>query len=284
MPEAAFLAGGRRGRVGTGSATSTAATATTSASPAKTRPPTLRAISVGAAGAEGAAPTSSTGSAASTATGSEPSGAPEGESASDLGFSSSSFFVRALLLVMASDVLGLAVVALGAAGAALAAPVEAPAAPAPAEPSASANDASGAPASAVGGVGRALDGRALGAGDVGRLVALLADDDVELDDFAVADRAHGLLGVVLLDGRLVDEHVLLGVVTVDEAVTALDVEPLDRAGDLGGDDLLGLLFLARLVIVAALVARGARVVLLGFGVSVDVGLFGLDSDGVTHDG
>lgn len=35
-----------------------------------------------------------------------------------------------------------------------------------------------------------------------------------------------------------DKDVLLGVVSVDEAIAALDVEPLDSARDLAGDDLL----------------------------------------------
>lgn len=35
-----------------------------------------------------------------------------------------------------------------------------------------------------------------------------------------------------------DENVLLGVVPVDKTITRLDIEPLNGAGDLGGDDLL----------------------------------------------
>jgi len=36
----------------------------------------------------------------------------------------------------------------------------------------------------------------------------------------------------------VDKHVLLGVVPVDKSISGLDIEPLNGAGDLGGDDLL----------------------------------------------
>jgi len=36
----------------------------------------------------------------------------------------------------------------------------------------------------------------------------------------------------------VDENVLLGVVPVDKTISGLDIEPLNGAGDLGGDDLL----------------------------------------------
>jgi len=93
----------------------------------------------------------------------------------------------------------------------------------------------------VGGIGRSLDGSSVGAGHVGSLVSLLADDDIEFDELAVADTSDGLLRVVLSDRGLVDENVFLGVVAIDEAVARLDIEPLDGAGDLLCDDLLWLL-------------------------------------------
>jgi len=46
----------------------------------------------------------------------------------------------------------------------------------------------------------------------------------------------------------VHEHVLLGVVSVDEAVARLNVEPLDGAAHFGGDHLLGWLLLHSLII------------------------------------
>ena len=95
----------------------------------------------------------------------------------------------------------------------------------------------------IGGVRAALDGGAVGAANVARLIALLADDDVKLDDFSVANGADRLLGVILEDGRLVDKDVLLGVVAVDKAVAGLDVEPLNGSRHLVGDDLLRLLIL-----------------------------------------
>jgi len=64
---------------------------------------------------------------------------------------------------------------------------------------------------------------------VGGLVALLALHDVELDALVLAYALLVLVGVVLDDGGLVDEDVLVGVVAVDEAVAVLDVEPLDDA-------------------------------------------------------
>ena len=55
---------------------------------------------------------------------------------------------------------------------------------------------------------------------------------------AIPNGSYSLLGVVLNNGGLVDENVLLGVVPVDKTISGLDIEPLNGAGDLGGDDLL----------------------------------------------
>lgn len=85
----------------------------------------------------------------------------------------------------------------------------------------------------VGGVRAASHRFAERRGDIGRLVALLADDDVEFDNLTVAHGTHGLLRVVAYDGRLMDEHVLVRVVTVDEAVAVLNVEPFHHTDDLG---------------------------------------------------
>lgn len=78
-----------------------------------------------------------------------------------------------------------------------------------------------------------------GTGHVGRLVALLTNDHVELNDLTVAHRADRFFWVVPRNGALVHKDILSGVVAVDEAVAALHVEPLDGAGDFGGDDFLG---------------------------------------------
>lgn len=96
---------------------------------------------------------------------------------------------------------------------------------------------SGVPAIAefplIGRIRAAANGLAEGRGDVGRLVALLADDHVELDHLSVAHGTHGLLRVVAHDGCLVHKHVLVCVVTVDEAVAVLHVEPFHGTDDLG---------------------------------------------------
>ena len=54
---------------------------------------------------------------------------------------------------------------------------------------------------------------------------------------SVPDGSDSLLGVVLDDGGLVNEHILLGVVPVDEAVSRLDVEPLHGSSHFGGNNL-----------------------------------------------
>ena len=105
----------------------------------------------------------------------------------------------------------------------------------------SSSSASGASTPAVCRVRRSFDRYSFGSGNVGRFVSLFADDDVEFHDLAVAHRPDGLFGVIFDDGGLVDEDILFRVVSVDEAVAGLDVEPLDGAGDFGGDDLFGLL-------------------------------------------
>ena len=49
--------------------------------------------------------------------------------------------------------------------------------------------------------------------------------------------------VVPCDGRLVNEHIFLGIVPADETVSILHVKPLDGASYPLGDDLLGRLSL-----------------------------------------
>ena len=91
---------------------------------------------------------------------------------------------------------------------------------------------SSSPPAAIRGVGGSLDGGALGAAHVAGLVSLLADYDVEFHRLSVSHGADGLLGIVLEDGGLMDEHILASVIPVDEAVAGLDVEPFDGTGDL----------------------------------------------------
>jgi len=89
----------------------------------------------------------------------------------------------------------------------------------------------------VGGILAALDRLAVRTSHVGRLRALLAGYNVELDLLSVADAAQVLAWVVARNRCLVDKHVLLGVVAVDETVAVLHVEPLHRTYDVCQDDL-----------------------------------------------
>ena len=81
-------------------------------------------------------------------------------------------------------------------------------------------------------------------------------------NLSIADRSHGLLWVVFDDGRLMDKDVFLGVIPVDEPIAGLDVEPLDGAGDFGGNHLLG--YLLHLLVSSSLLLVG-----LGLRVSHD---------------
>lgn len=90
-------------------------------------------------------------------------------------------------------------------------------------------------------VGRVLGAEhrvAVGSGHVSRLVALLALHDVELDLLTFAHALLVLLRVVFDDGALVNEYVLLVVLTIDETVAVLDVEPFYGTGYFGGYDFL----------------------------------------------
>lgn len=73
---------------------------------------------------------------------------------------------------------------------------------------------------------------------VGSLIALLTDDHIKFHDLSIAHRANSLFRVVARNSALVHEDILFGVVPVDEAIAALYIEPLDGAGDFGGDDFL----------------------------------------------
>ncbi len=85
----------------------------------------------------------------------------------------------------------------------------------------------------VRGVLGAGDRATVRSGHIGRLEALLTLDDVEFDPFILTQAALRLARIVLGDRGLVNEHVLVVVVTVDETVAVLDVEPLDNASYLG---------------------------------------------------
>lgn len=62
------------------------------------------------------------------------------------------------------------------------------------------------------------------------------DNDVELDDLAISHATHGLSRVVLNDGRLMDEYIFLGIISINETVATLDIEPFHSSGHFVSDD------------------------------------------------
>lgn len=87
-------------------------------------------------------------------------------------------------------------------------------------------------------------------------------DDVEKYFFAVSNRSEVFVLVVFGDGSLVNKHIFVGVVSVDETVTVSHVEPFNATGDAVGDH--GLLSGGWSI------SSGLVVVILGL-FSVDVG-------------
>jgi len=125
---------------------------------------------------------------------------------------------------------------------------------------------------AVSSIRRPLYRSSFRARNIGSFVALLADHNVKLNNLAVANGPNSLLWVVLDDGSLVDEHIFLGVVPVDESVPRLDVEPLHSAAHLGGDHLLGRLLLLFHLLHLCLLFHSLLLGGLGVRVSHDVSL------------
>lgn len=71
-------------------------------------------------------------------------------------------------------------------------------------------------------------------GDIGGFShTFLTLDNVKEHFFAVANAAQVLVLVIFSDGGLMDEHVVVGVVAVDETVAVADVEPFYDASDAG---------------------------------------------------
>lgn len=116
----------------------------------------------------------------------------------------------------------------------------------------------------LGGIGTALDRFTLGTSNIGCLIALLSDDYVELNHLTIADRTDGLFRVVTSNGRLVHKYIFLRIATIDETISALNVEPFDHTGNLGGNDFLLLLWNHRFVIRRRLLFRLLLLLLLGW--------------------
>jgi hypothetical protein len=104
----------------------------------------------------------------------------------------------------------------------------------------------GAEATSIGSILAALNSLSIGTGDVSGLIAFLSLHDVELHLFAITHTAEVLARVVLHNSRLMHEHILLGVVSVNEAISVLHVKPFNGTSYFGCDyfflNLLLLLF------------------------------------------
>ena len=96
-------------------------------------------------------------------------------------------------------------------------------------------------ASTISRVGRSDDRYSFRSGNVCCFGTVFPSKNVKFDDLAFAERLDGFFGVVFDDCRLVNEYISLGVVSVDESVAVLDIEPLDGSRDFEGDDIFRIL-------------------------------------------
>lgn len=69
---------------------------------------------------------------------------------------------------------------------------------------------------------------------IGGFISFVAQDHIEFDNLAVANRSYRFLWIVLNDSGLMYEHIFLGVVAVDETIATLYIEPLDSSSDFFG--------------------------------------------------
>jgi hypothetical protein len=93
-------------------------------------------------------------------------------------------------------------------------------------------------ATTVGSVLAALHCGSFWSSDICSLVTLFSFYDVKLYNFAISDASEIFPGVVLDDCSLMDKNIFFGVISVNEAISALDVEPFYTAGDFSCDDFL----------------------------------------------
>lgn len=75
---------------------------------------------------------------------------------------------------------------------------------------------------------------AIWSGHIGRFVSLFANYHIKFDDFSVAHRAYGLFWIISCNCRLMHKHILQWIVTIDESISALNIEPLYGSSYLGG--------------------------------------------------
>lgn len=71
------------------------------------------------------------------------------------------------------------------------------------------------------------------ASNIGSLITFFANDNVEFDYFTVTNRTYCLFGIIFDNSTLMDKHIFFSVVTVDETITAFNIEPFYGTGYLG---------------------------------------------------
>lgn len=67
---------------------------------------------------------------------------------------------------------------------------------------------------------------------VGSFISLLTDNDIELNDFPIADGTNCLSWIIHDDGGLMYKYILFRVITIDETVAALYIEPFHGSAHL----------------------------------------------------
>lgn len=69
---------------------------------------------------------------------------------------------------------------------------------------------------------------------IGGFISFVAQDNIEFDNFSVANRSYRFLWIILNDSGLMYEYIFLGIIAVDETIATLYIEPLDSSSDFFG--------------------------------------------------
>jgi len=68
-------------------------------------------------------------------------------------------------------------------------------------------------------------------------MAFLPNNNIKFHDLPISNTTDSFAGIIAGDGSLVDKDVFLGVIAVNEAVAALNVEPFYNTSNLVGNNL-----------------------------------------------
>lgn len=78
-----------------------------------------------------------------------------------------------------------------------------------------------------------LNGFTIWTGDIRCFAAFFSSYDVKFYKFTIANWTNCFFWIVLNDGRLMNEDVLLVVITIDKSVAAFNIEPFDCTTNFG---------------------------------------------------